>query len=230
MKKILCLLFVLLLISSSLAEVAIPAAVNKVAESSVVLLVKKPGQKYQIFGNGFVVGRGRKVITGFHIIEGFTEADVITSDNTHYKVHKLHCNDQTGDIACLLTNLPRKIIPLKISAELPKKGDEIYLVEKAHSLQPYIKRGIVLFVGKVPDFGGEVIQISNPISPGASGSPVVNKNGEVVGAVSFRLIRGRGDNIQNFAVSSTRIQRLVDRRDNIFKLFWQWLREDLPGN
>ncbi|MFC1496446.1 trypsin-like peptidase domain-containing protein [Candidatus Margulisiibacteriota bacterium] len=130
-------------------------------------------------------------------------------------------------LLCLTTAAPRKIIPLKINTELPKKGDEIYLVEKAKSIRPYIKRGVVLFVGKVPEFGGEVIEISNPINPGASGSPLVNKRGEVVGVVSFRLIRGRENKTQTFAVSGTRIKRLVDKRDNLWQIIVNWLTEDI---
>jgi S1-C subfamily serine protease len=52
----------------------------------------------------------------------------------------------------------------------------------------------------------EFLQISAPISPGSSGGPVVNMQGQVIGIATFQI---KGQNI-NFAVPGYRILALRD--------------------
>ena len=65
-------------------------------------------------------------------------------------------------------------------------------------LEQTVSEGIVSAVRELPVLG-KVFQLSAPISPGSSGSPVVNMRGKVVGVVSFQTTSGQN---LNFAVSS----------------------------
>src|SRR6266516_1468056 len=61
---------------------------------------------------------------------------------------------------------------------------------------------------------GRVFQISAPISPGSSGSPVVNLRGEVVGVATFQYAESQS---LNFAVPADRLPR----REFVFpESFW----------
>jgi len=64
--------------------------------------------------------------------------------------------------------------------------------------------GIVSAVRDIPNFG-KIIQITAPISPGSSGSPVINMKGEVVGVATFRVVEGQN---LNFAIPGERVARL----------------------
>ncbi|MBD3285319.1 tetratricopeptide repeat protein, partial [candidate division WOR-3 bacterium] len=55
---------------------------------------------------------------------------------------------------------------------------------------------------------GAIVEISAPLTPGYSGSPVVNMEGDVIGVATFQMI---GENKINFAVPSERIARLLPR-------------------
>jgi tetratricopeptide (TPR) repeat protein len=68
-----------------------------------------------------------------------------------------------------------------------------------------VSDGIVSAIRDIPDFG-KVIQITAPISPGSSGSPVLNMNGEVIGIAFFQMIEGQN---LNFAIPSEKITSLI---------------------
>ncbi len=55
--------------------------------------------------------------------------------------------------------------------------------------------------------GGELIQITAPVSSGSSGSPVVNMQGRVIGMATSMDVRGQN---LNFAVSGDMIEELRD--------------------
>ena len=56
-----------------------------------------------------------------------------------------------------------------------------------------------------------MIQITAPISPGSSGSPVLNMQGEVIGIASFQMVEGQN---LNFVIPSEKISSLILTEEN----------------
>jgi len=83
-------------------------------------------------------------------------------------------------------------------------------------LERTVSDGIISAVRDVPEFG-KIIQFTAPISPGSSGSPVVNMKGEVIGVATFQIIEGQN---LNFAISGERIAQL--KRDKKSKTLNEW--------
>jgi tetratricopeptide (TPR) repeat protein len=71
-------------------------------------------------------------------------------------------------------------------------------------LEGSVTNGIVSAVRDIPGFG-RIIQITAPISPGSSGSPVVNMQGQVIGVATLQITGGQS---VNFAIPSERIAQL----------------------
>src|SRR4029077_2185902 len=71
-------------------------------------------------------------------------------------------------------------------------------------LEGSVTNGIVSAVRDIPTFG-RIIQITAPISPGSSGSPVVNMHGQVIGVATLQITGGQS---VNFAIPSERIAQL----------------------
>jgi len=71
-------------------------------------------------------------------------------------------------------------------------------------LEGSVTNGIVSAVRDIPTFG-RIIQITAPISPGSSGSPVVNMQGQVIGVATLQITGGQS---VNFAIPSERISQL----------------------
>ena len=66
-------------------------------------------------------------------------------------------------------------------------------------------RGIVSSVQNLDEYG-EDIQIDAAVSPGASGSPLINMKREAIGVTTFGYIKGQN---QNFAVSYIQASKLI---------------------
>jgi tetratricopeptide (TPR) repeat protein len=71
-------------------------------------------------------------------------------------------------------------------------------------LEGSVSNGIVSAVREISGYG-KIIQITAPISPGSSGSPVVNMFGQVIGVASLQAEEGQS---LNFAVPAERISHL----------------------
>jgi tetratricopeptide (TPR) repeat protein len=77
-------------------------------------------------------------------------------------------------------------------------------------LENTVSDGIVSAIRDIPDYG-RIIQITAPISPGSSGSPVLNLQGEVIGIATFQMVEGQN---LNFAIPSEKISSLILTEEN----------------
>lgn len=87
----------------------------------------------------------------------------------------------------------------------PGAADNFSALSSESLLQATVLNGSVTNTNKILQNGARVLQINVPVSPGSSGSPILNQNGEVIGMITFR---GEGrDEETNFpyAVPSSKI-------------------------
>jgi tetratricopeptide (TPR) repeat protein len=189
-----------------LAEENLPAVIKRVEPSIIVLLTYDKEGKFLGQGTGFFITQEGDVITNYHVLKGASRADVRMSDGKMYPVKKVIAEDEEGDLIRVSIDIPKEVVrPLSIQSSFPEVGERIIVIGTPLGLEKTVSDGIVSAVREVPDFG-KIIQVTAPISPGSSGSPVVNMKGEVVGVVSFFLMPGQN---LNFAVPGERIARLT---------------------
>ena len=113
--------------------------------------------------------------------------------------------DGEGDLALLQVDVPEDTaIPLPIVQTTPQEGESIVVIGNPFGLEGSVSNGIVSAVSDIPGYG-QIIQITAPISPGSSGSPVVNMRGQVIGVATLQAAEGQSI---NFAVPSERILQL----------------------
>lgn len=157
-------------------------------------------------GSGFFVGNNI-IATNYHVIEGATTAYCyLNNSNTKYNIEGFLAIDTSSDLILLkVEGLIRT--SLKMATKSVEVGQKIFVLGSPKGLPATISDGLV---SGLRNFNGhKFIQITAPISPGSSGGPILNSNGELVG-VSVGQING-GQNL-NFAIPKSYLQLLLNSK------------------
>jgi tetratricopeptide (TPR) repeat protein len=202
-------LFFILSESLALSQENLPVLIKKVEPSIVVIVTYDQEGKILGQGSGFFINQEGDVVTNFHVLQEASRAVVRTNDGKEYQVEKIVAEDKAGDLIRVSVNIPKENAhPLSIVTTLPEVGERIVVIGTPLGLDKTVSDGIVSAVREIPGFGN-IIQVTAPISPGSSGSPVINMKGEVVGVATFFVLAGQN---LNFAIPGERIARLVIRQ------------------
>ncbi len=184
----------------------LPAIIKKIQPSIVSILISNREGNVSGQGSGFFINQEGDLITSRHVLEGASRANVITSDGKEYPIKKVVAEDPDGDLILVSIDLENsKVKPLNVRSTSPETGEHVIVIGTPLGLEKTVSDGIVSAVREVPGFG-KIIQVTAPISPGSSGSPVVDMKGEVIGIATFFIVAGQN---LNFAIPGERISRLV---------------------
>jgi len=202
------LVFLFLFFSSSspgFGQENIPALVKKVEPSIVVILNYDRQGQISSQGTGFFVDKKGGLITNYHVLHEADRSEIKTLDGQGYSIKGIIAEDEEGDLIRVSVDIPEdKVWPLPISPGLPEVGEKIIVIGTPLGLNETVSDGIVSAIREIAGFG-KIMQMTAPISPGSSGSPVLNMKGEVVGVATFLLLAGQN---LNFAVPGERISRM----------------------
>jgi tetratricopeptide (TPR) repeat protein len=202
-------LFSVLTVSSAPGQENLPVLIKKVEPAIVVIVTYDQEGRTLGQGSGFFINQEGDVITNFHVLEEASRAVVRTNDGKEYPVDKIVAEDKAGDLIRVSVKIPKETArPLSVVTTLPEVGERIVVIGTPLGLDRTVSDGIVSAVREIPGFGS-IIQLTAPISPGSSGSPVINMKGEVVGVATFFVVAGQN---LNFAIPGQRIVRLVIRQ------------------
>jgi tol-pal system protein YbgF len=188
--------------SSILAQEKLPALIRQIQPSVVTIIIRNENGQIVGQGSGFFADQQGHIITNRHVLEGAIRAEIKTEDRKIYSIAKIVAEDKEADLIRATVNLGRDVVrPLKISHILPEVGERVLVIGSPLGLEQTVTEGIVSSVRA----SGKIIQISAPISPGSSGSPVVNARGEVIGVATSQVVEGQN---LNFAVSARKLSEM----------------------
>lgn len=205
MKSVLStILFALIFALTAAAQENLPELVKRIKPSAVAIETFDARGATLSRGSGFFIA-GDKVVTNRHVIEKSARVEVHLINGKKYPVKGVLAVDGEGDLAVLLVEVPANVAaPLQIEKTTPQEGESIVVIGNPFGLEGSVSNGIVSAVREIPGYG-KIIQITAPISPGSSGSPVVNMRGQVIGVATLQAAEGQS---LNFAVPSERITQL----------------------
>jgi tetratricopeptide (TPR) repeat protein len=198
--------FIFVSIFSALAVAAaaqdfLPELVKRIKPSAVAIETFDARGNTISRGSGFFIAADR-IITNRHVIERSSRVEIHLSDGKKFVVRGVIAVDGEGDLALLQVEVPKELaIPLPIVRAVPQEGESIVVVGNPFGLEGSVSNGIVSAVREISGYG-KIIQITAPISPGSSGSPVVNMFGQVIGIATLQAAEGQS---LNFAIPSERI-------------------------
>jgi tetratricopeptide (TPR) repeat protein len=183
---------------------SLPELVRRIKPSAVAIETFNSRGEKLARGSGFFISPDR-VITNRHVIEGAYRAEIHLANGSVYPVRGVLAVDGEGDIALLQADVPPGlVVPLEVVRTTPQEGESVVVIGNPFGLEGSVSNGIVSAVRDIPNFG-RIIQITAPISPGSSGSPVVNMMGQVIGIATLQVSEGQS---LNFAIPGDRIAQL----------------------
>lgn len=173
-----------------------------------VVLIKGTTDAGEVLGTGFIISADGKIATNLHVIEGLKNGGVQLASGERFDSFTVLVFDARKDLAIIkIPGFDLPFVPLGNSNNI-QVGEPILVVGSPLGLQGTVTTGVVSSVRDDPAGGGfKVLQTDASANPGNSGGPLVNRQAEVVGIVTFK-IRG-GENL-NFAIPVNYLRGLMD--------------------
>lgn len=197
--------FLAVLVFQALAQETVPSLVKQIAPAVVVITAYGAKGEVVSQGSGFFISADAEVITNAHVLRGAWRAEVKTHDGQVYAIRGVVAEDKEGDLVkIVLESSPKNVPYLQPISKVPAVGERVLVIGNPLGLEQTVSDGIVSAVRAMPPYG-TIIQMTAPISPGSSGSPVVNLKSEVIGIATFQVVMGQN---LNFAIPSERVTKL----------------------
>jgi hypothetical protein len=184
---------------------------QKVLPSVMTLEVKsQSGEKF--IGSAVLALADDVVLTAWHVVADARSVCAVFADGQ--RVNVIGCIDYDGERDLALLKL-EKLLPHRravLGRELPAVAARAYVIGSPKGYDFSISDGLISQIRSL--HGLLQYQLSCPISPGNSGSPVFNHRGEVIGIASWT--KADAQNV-SFAIPSQDLIRL-----NVFERPTTW--------
>lgn len=177
-------------LTSAAAAPSIQEIYRRAAPSVVFITQVDAAGKTTSVASGFIVAPNGVVVTNYHVIEpdpGAVQLRVKVPSGDVYSEVRVIYAEQRRDFAVIslrATGLPA--LPVGDSDRV-EVGDQILAIGNPQGLELTLTQGIVESLRTTEQYGYRFIQHQAPISPGSSGGPLLNMNGEAIGINAFRL-------------------------------------------
>ena len=172
-------------------------------EKGSVVFLKVSTNEGEGLGSGIIVKSSGQILTAHHVIKGIKEGWAKPFNGTWMPITGVTAQDELKDLAVINVDPRNQHLQQSRlgSGEYISSGDPVVAIGNPLGLEYSVTEGIISEVRTTPE-GLRVIQTDAAVSPGNSGGPLFNQNGEVIGVVSFNLSSSQdeGQNL-NFAVS-----------------------------
>jgi len=177
---------------------------TRCAPAVVSIKTKKKSGEVLGIGSGFLVSSNGFIVTNMHVLESAYSAEIKIGDVIFKDTYFVNAIPE-ADIALVKVeaeNLP--FLPIGNSDTLVN-GQPLVVLGNPWGLDKSVSDGLVSAVRTKGDI--TLIQMTAPVSPGSSGGPVINEQGEAVGITtiaSFFITQNL-----NFAIPINYIQKLI---------------------
>lgn len=190
-----------------------PATVTQVVKSSqdaVVMIQTEDGAgNVTGFGSGCFVSSFGVIATNLHVLEAEGEAISVKLRDGKTLPAEVIDVDPAHDVATIKvegTSYPT--VKLSSTDEV-QVGERVVAIGHPLGLENTVSEGIVSAVRKEGD--DRVLQITAPISPGNSGGPLLNMQGEIIGINTATVLEGQN---LNFAIPIRYVKPLIHEYPN----------------
>lgn len=160
-------------------------------------------------GTAFAITADGLLVTNLHVIRHGYKVTAKAANGGRFDVTHVLAHSADEDLA--LVKIEGKALPhLELQPSEPDVGTEILVVGSPLGLEGTLSNGLLSAIREEGILSkGPLYQITAPISPGSSGSPVLDPDGGVIGVATLAA-RNESQNL-NFAVPASRVVPLVEQ-------------------
>ncbi len=180
----------------------------------------------EVSGSGVIITPQGELLTNWHVIEKATEVRCLLHDGRAMDANVVG-SDKDTDLALVRLTLPSGSAPLPFArlgdASRLAEGDFVMAMGAPWGLSRSVSIGIISCTRRYLPENSEYstwLQTDASISPGNSGGPLVNTEGEVVGINSLGVLIG-GD--MGFSIPSHTILNVVSQIREHGRMNWSWV-------
>ncbi len=168
-------------------------------------------------GSGFFITSDGVVVTNHHVIAGAAAVEAQLDNRDSLPVLGILALDESNDLAVLqVDGAGQRALPLASRSLDLEVGERVLVLGGPRGLASSLSEGIVSAVrlpgdpvlDELPQ--SSLLQITASASPGSSGSPVINLQGEAIGVVVSQVTAGQN---LNFAIPIEAVHDLLDSID-----------------
>lgn len=137
-------------------------------------------------GTGFSISEDGTLLTNYHVVEGNSKVTVAFPDAGRYTADVV---ETYPDIDLAILKVDGQDLPfLQLADETAFTKDElIRFIGNPLSFSGIANEGTIINYTKLSDWEKEVVMIKAPVYRGNSGSPIINKDGKVIGVIFATL-------------------------------------------
>ncbi len=227
------ILFLLLILTASCSE-SLKDITKKTEEATFIIYTYDEFGSPNGSGSGFFIDNEGTGITNYHVLDGSVKAVIKESNGMEHEIDRVIASDKNWDIVkfSIKKSDNQRFKYLKFANKKVEKGDVVYNISSPLGLESSVSEGIVSSI-RTDKSHGEIIQTTTPISPGSSGSALLNRKGEVFAVATF--VRTGGQNL-NFGVQidKDRIVNLdksdFDKKNNKFNSGTNFIVLNIPSD
>ncbi len=174
--------------------------------ATVLLVMEDANGQPTALGSGFFVESG-EIATNVHVIQGASRGYAkLIGETATIAIEGISAIDSQHDLVLLKVDVTtNQSLPIS-SSGAAEVGEPVYAVGNPEGLEGTFSQGIISAIRTVGT--DQLLQITAPISPGSSGGPVLDGEGDIVG-VSVATYHD-GQNL-NFAVPAKYLSELIRR-------------------
>jgi len=188
--------------SAAVFAIDIPALVQKAKPAIVEIVTLDQQNNVLKTGTGFFISPDGMLLTNYHVISGGSSIMAKTPSGAVYFFKSFVNTSETYDVAELqfvAMDVPYLTLG---SSSTAVEGQRVLVIGNPEGLEGTVSDGIISAFRA----GRTMIQITAPVSPGSSGSPVLDESGNVIGVAT--QVSKEGQNL-NFAISAETIRDAI---------------------
>ncbi|HRK28408.1 MAG TPA: serine protease [Chitinophagales bacterium] len=192
------------IIQDTTPSVALPQVVKQVESCVFFVLASSNGEFIDSQGSGFFINSAGIALTNYHVLQSANSGGIKLLNGDMYKIDRvLAYSEELDYVIFSVSNTDAVTFPyLRIASAAPERGQDVFVIGNPRGMESVVTRGIISGINTVKD---GYIQTDAAVSPGNSGGPLMNMQGEALGVITF--VRRDCENC-NFALDIRRISEI----------------------